>query len=288
MLSGYLLLDKEYDSEPAVFSFYRKNLLTLLFTTQIWIVLLNLFDVFTGNAISEVKMLKELLFLGRNKYDVMWYMPMIIGLYLFLPYVSEILKKMSAKLLWILLIISVVFNFLPYDLNYLFQIFNLDIELNSIVGMGFSGGVYGTYLIAGYLFKREYLKKFKIKWCILAGFLYFVFLVAIQLLGGYNVGYESCILLFLSLFIFYSFLNIDHIPFKAVWKIIVKMSLGIYFLQGPVLSLIETPEFTMADSVFEKMFMVCFLVMVAFIICGLISLLIYQNKILRKWLLRIK
>ena len=44
MMSGYLLLDKNYNRENSQ-KFYGKNLLGLILSTEIWIVIYNLFNM---------------------------------------------------------------------------------------------------------------------------------------------------------------------------------------------------------------------------------------------------
>lgn len=80
-LTGYLLLDRDYDDKTTVV-FWKRNLLSLLVTTVIWIVIYNLFfSCNYGNTLSWKLIVKECLFLERVPLPHMWYMPMIIGVY---------------------------------------------------------------------------------------------------------------------------------------------------------------------------------------------------------------
>lgn len=281
MLTGYLLLDKDYDEEWKIKAFYKNNLLTLIITTQLWIILLNIFDMVKGEQISEIAFFNELLFLARNHYDAMWYMPKIIGLYLFLPFVSIILKKLSTKTIIILLGITAFYCLLPYDVNFLLNIFNIKINLNSRVDMSYSGGVYGCYIIIGYLFKTRLNSKIyhgRVK-----NILFFM-LVLMQLAGGYNVGYESLLLLIISAYFFQQLLNYQF-KFKKLMLWVSKLSIGFYFLQGPVIGQLNNIK---VYTIFNNTIYIFAVTTVTFIICGILSYFIYANKILRKYLLRTK
>ena len=110
-------------------------------------------------------------------------------------------------------------------------------------------------------------------------------LIILQFLGGYNVGYESMLLLIVSTCLFYILL-------KSEWRLriweewICKMSLGFYFLQGPVLSLIVVDNFGKVETILGKVSYTIALLVITFLLCGIISQIISKNSFLRRYLLR--
>ena len=87
-LTGYLLLDRDYDISR-INRFWRKNWLALFMTTEIWIVLYDVFlRVFHFQHWSTKGILKDMLFLNQVHIGHMWYMPMIIGLYVCIPFAA--------------------------------------------------------------------------------------------------------------------------------------------------------------------------------------------------------
>ena len=155
-ISGYLLLDRDYD-DPCCIRFWKRNLVSLLFTTEIWIVLYYIFLSFYNHQslLAQVPgLLASMLFLNDAGFPHYWYLPMILGIYLILPLVSNAIRRLSLRTLLVPLSISAVFLFGLPTINVLLQPFANGLELNTMLSLDFSGGVYGIYLISGYLFKR--------------------------------------------------------------------------------------------------------------------------------------
>lgn len=157
ILSGFLLLPRDYDAEKTK-TFYKKNLLGLIAVWECWIIIYNVFYYFNMKIdFSLGPYLKEALFLENIKLPHGWYMPMIIGLYLFIPPISHALKQTDKNLLSILM--SIVFT-VCFGLNFINLYLNDTPKLlESIVDFSFSGGVYGFYLLSGYILYNIFDKK---------------------------------------------------------------------------------------------------------------------------------
>lgn len=90
-----------------------------------------------------------------------WYIPMILGVYIFLPYVARILQSLPGKGLLIL-------GFLLFFYCFFVPSFNLVLEVKKLprlfpqLDLNYSGGTYGLYLLLGYCYHRyeEKLKSF--------------------------------------------------------------------------------------------------------------------------------
>lgn len=99
LLSGYLLLGKEYDDKEILW-FYKSNLFSLLLTWEIWTFLYNLFLMwYKAKPFDVGTYLRNVLFLQKIDLNHTWYIPMIVGMYIFLPYLANILHMISSNIL---------------------------------------------------------------------------------------------------------------------------------------------------------------------------------------------
>ena len=183
MITGYLLLDRTYDDEK-VKRFWTKNVWDLIIVTVVWSALyaisLQIITVFydvvnPGEA-------------GNLFYSHMWYMPMIIGMYLSIPFVTSALKHYDVKTINNA---TVVFALLAFLLPFITTLLDMNgiQNVNIQYCLGFSGGVYGIYILLGYLVKKGYFKKYSSASMGLLAIVSFIICVAFQyyaFLKGYN------------------------------------------------------------------------------------------------------
>lgn len=152
MITGYLLLDRTYNDER-VQKFWAKNCKGLIVVTVIWSIVyamvLYVVTVKSGGVnLSEA---------GALFFSHMWYMPMIIGMYLSIPFASSALKHFNTTTIFNA---TVVFSILAFAIPFI----TIVCEMHGIRGvalqycLGFSGGVYGIYIILGYLVKKGQFK----------------------------------------------------------------------------------------------------------------------------------
>ena len=154
MITGYLLLDRSYDDER-VRKFWNKSCKGLIIVTVIWaaIYAISLQFITVGSAqvnISEA---------GNLFFSHMWYMPMIIGMYLSMPFVSNALERFNSDTIWQA---TIVFSLLAFLLPFITIVLSMHgIEnVNIQYCLGFSGGIYGIYIILGYLVKKGQFKHY--------------------------------------------------------------------------------------------------------------------------------
>ncbi|MBQ2831238.1 acyltransferase [Methanobrevibacter sp.] len=153
MITGYLLLDRTYNDER-VNKFWAKNCKNLIIVTVIWAVVYSVvLYVVTLNSGGGVNLSEA----GTLFFSHMWYMPMIIGMYLSLPFAAVALNHFDSKTV---LNGTIVFSLLAFAIPFITIVF----EMHGISGvavqycLGFSGGVYGIYIILGYLIKKGEFK----------------------------------------------------------------------------------------------------------------------------------
>lgn len=158
-ITGYLLLDREYSSADKIFRFYKHNLLPIIITTEIWNLIYDAV-IFIGNGKFDFDMLiRDLLFFKTNQMGNMWYMPMIIGVYVALPFVANAIRNIETKALavpFVLLGLS-VFAFCFY--SQLKSVFGWSFQASAVLDISFLGGTYGFYILFGVLCKRGSFKK---------------------------------------------------------------------------------------------------------------------------------
>lgn len=244
-LTGYLLLNRNFD-ESAFYKFWRKNWLGMVLTTETWIVIYHIFLwVFHFQHWNTMRLLKNMFFITNVDFmGHMWYMSMIVGLYVCIPFVARSLKNINIKVLFL----PMIFYF-TYALGIpVYQVIanalairNLD---NAILDFGYSGGVYGLYIILGYCIKKGLLlslRKYQVLALIIIFFLATVFLQILSYHSGItlNVWYNCGLLMICSLLLFEWFSRIKIEVKKDWWTWISINSFGIYFLHYPVILLLE-------------------------------------------------
>ena len=180
MITGYLLLDRHYDDEKTQM-FWRKNCKDLVIITILWAVIYAVsLQVVSVNSASVNFTEAGNLFFSH--------MPMIIGMYLSMPFVAAALKHFDNKTILHALI---VFSLLAYVMPFVTTVF----DMNGISGvtiqysLGFSGGVYGIYLILGYLVKKGEFKRVPMYVLGLLALVSFIICVLFQyyaFIKGYN------------------------------------------------------------------------------------------------------
>lgn len=176
MMTGLLLLPVR---QP-LGTFYKKRIFRILFPVLIWSVLYNMFPWFTGvlglpeNIIGDffcytqghesqalgdsLKDVAMIPFQFSFKENHMWYMYLLIGLYLYMPFFSAWVEKATRKEMRAFLAIWFVSLFLPYMSAYIAPYFG--------VGYLFGESTWNAYGLFyyfagfnGYLLLGHYMKK---------------------------------------------------------------------------------------------------------------------------------
>lgn len=206
MMTGLLLLPIK---QQPIGIFYKKRIYRVLFPFLIWSVLYSMFPWFTGllglpkeiigdffcytqghESQSLVDSLKDVAMIPFNfshKENHMWYIYLLIGLYLYMPFFSAWVEKASQKTKQIFLFIWIISLFIPYLREY---VANLLFDR--------SGYVFGTdtwnefsmfYYFAGfngYLLLGHYVKQGN-HWSLLKTFLICAAMFAV----GFYVTYTG-------------------------------------------------------------------------------------------------
>jgi len=233
------LLNRKYDNDDDVRNFYKKNLIPLILTTEIWIIIYNIFIVIYYNQKFDIYILiKEMFFVETVPLMNMWYMPMIIGIYIAIPYLSKIVHSFSLKSLKIPMTIVFVLTFILPTINIVLKTFKLE-QYKNFLDINFLGGIYGIYIISGYFISNGIMKDIKTINITLISVIFFVLSCVIQIFEynnniEYNIWYNSPLLYLctLNLFELFTRINTGKISnkIKKEATYISKVSLAIYFI----------------------------------------------------------
>ena len=183
MITGYLLLDRSYNDER-VRKFWSKNCKGLIIVTVIWSVIYAISLQFITIGSSQINVSEA----GNLFFSHMWYMPMIIGMYLSMPFVSSALEKFSPRTIYQATIVFTLLAFLLPFITVILSMHGIQ-NVNIQYCLGFSGGVYGIYIILGYLVKKGLFKKYSSKLMGLIVLVSFLICVLFQYYS-FTKGYE--------------------------------------------------------------------------------------------------
>ena len=262
MLTGALIINRDFEKPETVKKFIKNNYLNLLITTEIWIFIMFWFIVtlFPKNLILEnggisagfESVIKCMFFtdwttsgVNQTSFASMWYMPMILSLYPLLPFISILIKKYSPKVLII-----------PMALSYLYLMV-LPLINQQIIFLG--GKTISSYLknlnlpsyfliyiILGYFVDNGLFEKLKNHQVVILTILSFGLCFAYQWYAysrpqNYLVDYNFPLLPIAAAFIFESTKRISHIfnKCKPLFTYISSVSFGIYFVHILIMDYIE-------------------------------------------------
>lgn len=293
-LSGYLVLNKPIETYEQIKSFYKRKFGGLLLTVEIWNVIYYFFMmIHFEREWDTLSFIKQLLFLENSGLSHMWYMPMILGIYLAMPFLTFLVNKFSFKEIAFPLSIAGFISFVLPSLNIVLKIVAPEIEsLNSILYMDYMGGVYGVYVILGYyVYRKELLKKVNTYVIAAVSFITFLAMVYMQYWtyaegSGYNIWYNNIILLIFSLCLFELLMRSKNIQWnKSIVKVtatISKISLGIYFLHKPIQFILLRVDIF---KNINKIILSIIIFILSSILSIAISVIITKSKILKKLLM---
>lgn len=288
VLTGYLLLGRNYDLEKSK-RFWIHKCIPLLMTTEVWIFIYWLLAAAQNRFFDFGQLVCELLFLRPADINHLWYLPMILGIYIFIPIIANAINKFPVKILRRILVFPVIYLFLVPYLNYVFYL-NGYSGISSLVDLSYSGGIYGTYIILGYLIPRR--KIFVRSWKWLFSILLILLLVAAivnqEIFYQHGVEYRywyDSIYVFLMIVVIISLLSqIEMIPLKNIFLLISKYSFGIYLIHNIVLTLL----IQLLPQTIDRMTKTVILTVLTFLLSFLLVIVISKITKIKKLLFFIK
>lgn len=249
MVSGANLMI--YKTRYSTITFFKKRLLKVFFPWIFWSLVILGWKLYTHRYIIEIFSIKEVINIVLNsKMEVVyWFFPMIIGLYLLMPFLTVLAEEKYHKILWYVVWCAIIMNgTIPLICTL------VGIEWNWSIGSPLNG--YVIFMIIGYLLSKQDIRVQERRWIYIVGILCLV----IRYLGIYilstrdgsknglffNYCYFFSYGLAIAVFVFFKYTPWENfcIWFRKIYdceieKIIVKMSgcsLGIYLIHQIVMT----------------------------------------------------
>lgn len=247
-LTGSLILNKAIENGDDYTHFLKKNYIPMLITSWVWIIIWNIFlylyYAFGGETPPvTVQSLLECLLFQQNVDTIMpaWYLPMIMGVYLFLPFLSIVVKRINFKAIFFPLTVFIVILFVLPTLNNILTLNNLAQVKNVTLDASFSGGIYGIYIIIGYYLSKGLFRNISIKILAILSLLSFAACVIIQFLLAergifYKLEYNMLFLLVCCVALYSIVIRIPEkmIPLPNIFARLSKISFFVFFIHNPI------------------------------------------------------
>ena len=250
--TGALMLPRDY---PDVSAFYKKSLFPLFLTTEIWIFFNYIFYCLIEHKTFEIsRLILEMLFLKASSLSHMWYMPVILGCYIALPFISRLLQASSNlrqySLLYALGII--IFFMIPTANVFFKEAITVIPGFSPQLDTGLWGSCYSFYIITGYLICRhQLLDRFKSRSLLLGMVLAFVLNSAGQYYLYSHHYYQSTFLYWYTDFAIFligifsfellkrKYQHRTTIKFASVIEYVSRCSFGVYIIHKPILVILQ-------------------------------------------------
>lgn len=233
MITGSLLLSRDYSNED-ISRFWKKKWIHLLICTMIWFVIYDVFLVMKYHAtISFLQLIEELLFVRKVGMSHVWYLPMILGMYILIPFVASLLKRYDKKLFLFPLLIYTLYSLGYNTISIIYRVYHPELPLSNQFSLGFSGAYYGIYILCGYFISEGTFKKIPSLLVVFISTIAFASIVYIQNWSyqngyAYNVWYSDLLILVTSMGIYELASRIKNVyGYKAIRHISL-YSFGIY------------------------------------------------------------
>lgn len=278
MISGTLLLSKEYKLKDLYFRKILRIITAFIFWSFIYVLLFH-------QDLSKMQMIQNFL-IGHHH---MWFLFMICGLYMLVPFLKKI--SSSKKLTEYYIILSIIFTgILPLISNILldFNFFYIGNAINynlSKVGLLFG---YTGYFLLGYYLKENDISKNKRKIIYILGIFGYIFTTLMTRItslryGRANIAYynELYLNVFLEAIAVFVFAKYNFKTNKII-NGIAKCCFGIYLVH--VIFLNKLAEFGLNTGSFNALISIPAISILVFVLSLLSSWIINKIPILKKYI----
>jgi len=277
MISGALLLDPA--KHESLLTFYRKRFSRIFLPTLVWAVFFTFWIYFKGVLVADVPpqyVLLKSLFSGQPYYH-MWFLYMIMGLYMFTPFLRKIVAHSTSHELFVLVLLT-------------FGIAVISGFSNSFFREPFIYWFlpYTPYFLVGYLIRLDNRKHSRKMLCSI--FLVSVFLTCViqyysnfvsAIPAGYSYNYLSLTVVPMSISLMYLLKTWSRPMFSPVIaKKLSILSLGVYLVHPIILEIIHYKGHPAIQ--FYPLFSIPVLALIVFIVSSLGMWILHQTPYLKK------
>ncbi len=293
-LTGTLMLNRDYTTDDQIRAFYKKNYLRIFICVECWIVLYGFYLSWRNALPFDWRgTLLALAALKQVPLGHMWYTPMLLGLYLLLPFAARAVRGVSLRTLGAVCLVS-FFCFSAMPTVSLAREISGRSGYESLLDLGFSGGLYGLYVLLGYIAaQRKALRRIP-NFALWIGFLSCVALtMAFQYWSyacgqPYKVWYDFSGILIGALLLFELFRrsgarDCPHLDRIAAY--FSRRSFAIYFLHFPIMDALHElgVQRWLGPSRWQTLFFWCASLAGSLFLCWVLE----HVKLIRKYLLYI-
>ncbi|MGH4120708.1 acyltransferase [Clostridium sp.] len=281
MVSGALLLGKDITIKNAL----KKAIHFLLILIAWSIAYILITHMYLDNKTYSIKKI-VLMFLNNEISSHLWYLYMLIGIYITLPFIRHIIKKIDLNLLKYYLIVYLSFSTITMVPLLISTLFNLNIKI--YLKVPFMEYQLGCLILGYYIKKHLHITKLIYILSIVSFFLINIATISLTYLESYKSGsavesyynknFASIILPAVCLFIVVKYIS-KYISEKSLWtkffSFIGSISFEIYLVHLIVKAFYEKKMQTYFDSfiptislkyTFELFFVFSLSVLIAFLI----------------------
>lgn len=255
MISGVLLLGRDYSSPERLKRFYKHNWLPLFITAEIWYAIMFIFEQVRPGSIlrtqgilkSFIGLIKNALFIDQVTFGSMWYMAMILLVYLIIPILSIAVQRLDKTAIIIPCIFVVVTGMIVPNINEFLLVTSIRSE-EFVFELSVSNlfSYFMVYILAGYYLNKGVLLRLSNKLLALLTSAGFVAVCTYQMLFmkyDYNkeIRYDFFGLLIVSILIFECIKRI-FLSKKSKYSIIriSQISFAIYFVHICIMSALQS------------------------------------------------
>lgn len=257
LMTGYFLLDKRYSNQDCE-NFWKKKWLPMFISTEFWFIVYDALLMTLGyEEFDLIEVVEDLLFLRAINMTHVWYLPMILGMYILIPFVANAISDFRPRELKFPTIAFSAFTFI-FPIIQLIEICNGDCNLSLQFSLSFCGGAYGLYLVYGYFIKKDTLKALPSE-LLCAGIISGLSLCIILQYysyhhnNKYDLWYNCAFLMVASLCAFELFSRVKHVPFVSFFQLLSRHSFSIYLVHNIFRSLMVAPINNLPADDFSKL-----------------------------------
>ena len=169
MITGSLLLKREYEQKKVFTRFLRHNCVSLFVATELWLLILYWFlQIFDGSILRTNGLLTALFrcastlcFINTVEMTNMWYMWMILPVYLMIPVMAVGMKKLGDKLFYILAVIAIIPGMLFPNINAILYVIGQVKAIKFSISIYDLFSIYFVYVFIGYWISQGKLQKIR-------------------------------------------------------------------------------------------------------------------------------
>ncbi len=243
MISGALFLDES--REVTIKGMISKNIKTLAIITIAWSIIYAVATPLIHGTPFEIKTLIRSAVLGHYH---MWYLYMIIGLYIAVPFLKKIVSKQNRKMVLFFILVSLVLQFALPIIN---MLCNLGLKLGIVseflskFSVGFFGGYLAYFLLGWYIANVGINSKWiRVSAYALGAVSLVLMIIYVQYTGDYLNAYSN---LGALVFVYSAsvFLALTRLKVSVTEKVgrhlanASKLTLGVYLVHILILDLIK-------------------------------------------------